>query len=1123
MPRIFDNIDLALLPALRNTLHRAERADFCVGYFNLRGWQKVDDLIELLPSNDVTPCRLLVGMVGSPHDELRASLSLLRSNDQVDQQTAARLRRVAAEQFREQLVLGAPTNDDEAALRRLRNQLRERKLAVKLHLDYPLHAKLYVVSRADADLPLIGYLGSSNLTASGLSKQGELNIDVLDHDACEKLQKWFNDRWNARRCLDISELLAEIIDEGWAREELIPPYHIYLKMIYHLSQEARDGLSEYQVPRDFKDLLFEFQAAAVRIAAHHLNRRGGVMIGDVVGLGKTLMAVAVARIFEDDTNVSTLIICPANLVEMWEEHARRFRLHAQVISFAQIQQELPRVQPGFRQVIIDESHNLRNREGRRYAAVYDYIDKTDSKVILLTATPYNKHYTDLSSQLRLFVDPEADIGIRPEAYIREIGELEFAARHQAAPRTLAAFDHSSHADDWRELMRLYLVRRTRSFIMDTYADTDPENGRKYLTFADGTRSYFPVRTPKTLRFEVDEGNPADIYARLYSVDAVNLIARLSLPRYGLGNYALPPNTTKPTASERDRLENLSRAGQRLIGFSRTNLFKRLESSGPAFLLSVDRHILRNYVYLHAIEHGLDLPLGTQDPSLLDPGEEDADVVVEGDNAITIDDHAHLSDSGSEVSFRRRAAAVYEQYATTYKRRFNWLRPTLFDDDLRRALRADAEALMSVLDSAGVWDPARDAKLNELVRLLSATHPDEKVLVFTQFADTVDYLAGQLQARKIAGVEGVTGDSSNPTRLAHRFSPVSNNRRTEIKREDELRVLIATDVLSEGQNLQDCRIIVNFDLPWAIIRLIQRAGRVDRIGQEADTILVYSFMPADGVERLLQLRARVLQRLHENAEVVGSDEAFFEDGADDRSVLDLYNERSGILDGDGDTETDLSSYALGVWQNAIEADSSLARAVEKLPDVVFSSRAHKPSADAPNGVLLYMRTPQGYDALTWIDENGQSVTESQTRIIQLAACHPSTPALERANQHHELVQAGVAHLMQEASREGGQLGRTSSARYKSYMRLKRFIDTNDGTFWVKDEHRNALQEIYQHPLRQTAIDALNRQLRIGVSDEDLATLVLRLREEDRLCVITDDAVREPRIICSLGLRQADHNG
>lgn len=141
----------------------------------------------------------------------------------------------------------------------------------------------------------------------------------MDHDACDKLAAWFEVRWNDHWCLDISAELAQIIDESWAREALIPPYHIYVKIAYHLSQEARAGLSEFRIPRDFGNKLLAFQTAAVKIAAHHLNKRGGVLIGDVVGLGKTLMAAALARIFEDDHGLETLIVCPKNLVPMWEE------------------------------------------------------------------------------------------------------------------------------------------------------------------------------------------------------------------------------------------------------------------------------------------------------------------------------------------------------------------------------------------------------------------------------------------------------------------------------------------------------------------------------------------------------------------------------------------------------------------------------------------------------------------------------------------------------------------------------------------------------------------------------------------------------------------------------------
>ena len=169
-----------------------------------------------------------------------------------------------------------------------------------------------------------------------LSKQGELNVDVLDSDACQKLEAWFEDRWTDRWCMDISKELAEIIEGSWAREERIPPYHIYIKMAYHLSHEARTGLNEFRIPSIFEGKLFEFQTAAVKIAAHHVNRRGGVMIGDVVGLGKTLMGTALARILEDDYGMETLIICPRNLVDMWEEYRREYGLRGSVLSLSRV-------------------------------------------------------------------------------------------------------------------------------------------------------------------------------------------------------------------------------------------------------------------------------------------------------------------------------------------------------------------------------------------------------------------------------------------------------------------------------------------------------------------------------------------------------------------------------------------------------------------------------------------------------------------------------------------------------------------------------------------------------------------------------------------------------------------
>ena len=1115
MPRVFDNIDRDLLPALAETMRLADRADFCVGYLNLRGWRLIDAYVERWDGGEGHCCRVLVGMQRLPHEELRLARRL-SADPGLDNQTAVRLKRRLAEEFREQLTFGAPSNADEAGLQRLARQLKAGKTVVRLFLRHPLHAKLYLLFRADPVNPIVGYLGSSNLTQAGLSSQGELNVDVLDHDACQKLVAWFEDRWADRWCIDISEELAEIIEQSWAREAIIPPHHIYVKMAYHLSQEARAGLTQFRIPKEFRNKLLDFQTAAVKIAAHHLNRRGGVMIGDVVGLGKTLMATALARVFEDDHGLETLIICPRNLVSMWEGYRDQYRMRARVLSISRVVRELPGIRR-HRLVLIDESHNLRNRQGRRYRAIQEYVRENDSKCILLSATPYNKTYKDLSSQLGLFLREDEDLGIRPERLLRDIGETEFIRRHQAPLRSLAAFDQSEHSDDWRELMRLYLVRRTRSFVQENYALTDPDDGREYLPFGDGARSYFPVRVPTTMRLGADRQ-----YSRLFAAPVVDAINSLDLPRYGLGNYVAPSPDQPPTPAEARIIDDLSRAGKRLMGFCRTNLFKRLESSGHAFLLSVERHVLRNFIFLHALESGLSLPIGTTDAGMLDPHSFDADAegaigdtfeADEEDGNQATDEVASLR---TEDAFRNRAAEVHALFAGPYRNRFRWLPSRHFRKALHKSMLADARALLGLLSRFGEWQATEDRKLSALEDLLVNQHPNQKVLVFTQFADTVAYLERELRARGLSKLAVATGATENPTHLAWRFSPTSNEKR--IAPEDELRVLIATDVLSEGQNLQDCAVVVNYDLPWAIIRLIQRAGRVDRIGQQAQDILSYSFLPEEGVDRLINLRTRVRQRLRQNAEVVGTDEAFFEDeDQSQQAVRDLYSEKAGVLDDEADKEVDLSSYAYQIWLNATRDDPALRKTVENLPPVAFTAKAHEERPERPCGALVYMRTAQGYDALAWVDRNGKSVTESQFEILQAAACAPDTPALPRHETHHDLVARAGEHIAREARQVGGQLGRPSGARFRTYERLKSHAESLKGTLFDTPLLHRAIEDIYRHPLRQAAVDTLNRQLRSGISDEALAELVIALREDGRLCVVHDEAeADEPSIICSMGL-------
>jgi len=1129
MPRIFDNIDLKLLPDLQQAITDAYRADFCVGYFNLRGWKQLDQYVEPWQGGEDNCVRLLVGMQKLPQDELKHVLRIAKNDAELDNQSAIRLKRRLAEEFRMQLAIGAPSNEDEATLRQLAVQLRQKKVAVRLYLKSGLHAKLYLFHTHEARTPIIGYLGSSNLTFAGLSSQGELNIDVLDSDASAKLSRWFNERWEDRWCIDITDELAEIIETSWAgTEQERFPYQLYVKMAYHLSQEARTGLNEFKIPKDFGNLLFDYQTAAVKIAAHHLNKRDGVLIGDVVGLGKTLMATALARIFEDDFDLETLIICPRNLVKMWEGYRDQFRLRARVLSSSLVRRDLPDMKR-YRIVVIDESHNLRNREGKTYKVIQEYIQKNDSKVILLSATPYNKTYLDLSNQIRLFLPEDKELPIRPEQLLKELGEAEFISRHQCGVRTLAAFEKSEYPDDWRELMRLYMVRRTRNFIKQNYA-LDDGDGRKYLLMANGSKAHFPERKPKTVDLSARKKVDADQYTRLYSDDVVDIVNTLSLPRYGLGNYVDKKAAPIPNAAEKRQLDDLSRAGKRLMGFCRTNLFKRLESSGAVFLASIERHILRNYIFLYAIENGLPLPLGTQDANLLDTRTNDEDTDLfnfiddpeedeSPDEMVRGESQNTKSALRTEKEFKARAKEVYELYQAAYKSRFKWLSTRLFTKKLEKDLRNDAQSLLGILTKADSWDWTKDDKFNALYDLIASKHGNEKVLVFTQFADTVRYLEECLNNKKVKSFAAATGGSVDPTALAWRFSPVSNGTKNQIRPEEELRVLVATDVLSEGQNLQDCYVVVNYDLPWAIVRLIQRAGRVDRIGQQAENIFCYSFLPAEGVEKIIRLRARVKQRLQENAEVVGSDESFFEGDNADQKIVDLYNEKAGILDGDEEGEVDLASYAYQIWKNAITLDPSLQKKIPDMAPVAYATKNHLVNEKEPQGVIVYIRTAEGNDALAWVDKEGNLVTDAQYAILKAAECAPNTPPQPRQENHHELVRAGVEAIAKDEKSFGGNLGRPSGTRSRTFVRLQDFVAKNQGTIWVTQDLRNAVDEIYKYPLKDAARDAISRQLKAGIEDQQLAELVVSLRGEDRLSIIEQDQIeesREPQIICSLGI-------
>ena len=659
MPKIYDNRELSLLSGLEDALKRSHKSDICTAYFNLRSWKKLASIIDQYRPEDGNQCRLLLGMY-SPDKDFKKELSGEEIKG-IDRERAKKLKLEIVKNFKKQLELGVPSNADEKGLKKLIQQLRDKKVQIKCFTRYPLHAKLYLTFNDTDFASKIGFLGSSNLTFAGLQNQGELNIDILDQQACEHLHQWFEDKWSDKFCLDISQELIEIIEKSWAGDTPYLPYHIYIKMAYHLSEDARKGLADFFIPDELRDTLFDFQSAAVRIATHYVSRKNGVLIGDVVGLGKTVMAITVAKILEEENGWQTLILCPKNLKEMWDSYIQKYKIRGRIIPTTQVQTKLPALKR-HHLVILDESHNFRNSQGKRYQIIKDYISRNDSRCILLSATPYNKTYQDLSSQLGLFLDRDADIGIRPTKFLTEEGD-----RFEGLTSSLKAFENSTYPEDWQQLMSQFLVRRTRSFIKKNYGSQDNQ-GRYYINAQEGERKFFPNRIPKTVKYDIDEQ-----YQRLFSEGVVNMINDLNLSRYDLNKYKRG-NLNRLNEEEKKIFKDLERSRGLPKGFCRINLFKRLESSGFAFLKSIQRHILRNCIFIYAIEKNEDLKIKESGNDIIADSFDDQEGGMTGFTDSFEEDEEYFSTEYEE--YYRIAQDKYNEYKN--KRRIKWISSTYFN-------------------------------------------------------------------------------------------------------------------------------------------------------------------------------------------------------------------------------------------------------------------------------------------------------------------------------------------------------------------------------------------------------------------------------------------------------------
>lgn len=1059
--------------------------DVAVGYFNLRGWSVFNSLVREKATQSEGPvARILIGMVMTgPQqealDELQATVEGKAALD-ADPNDARERKAQLLEQLRIQLMRGLPTASDRASLQSLRTLLSEGAVEIKVFTRRPLHGKAYVFHRDDLNNPITGFVGSSNLTAPGLTHNLELNVDVLDTTGAKALAQWFENRWNDRFSREVTADLLLLLDDSWARAEPRRPYEVFLKVCYDLSRDVREGLAEYSVPSEVSAQLLEYQSTAVRTLARRIMTKQGTMLGDVVGLGKTLTAIAVALMLRDEHGYMPLVVCPKNLVTMWEEHFEAYNLYGRVVPYSLAHRDLPTLRR-YAFVIVDESHTLRNDERRDYKAIQGYIHANDSKTLLLTATPYNIRFRDVANQLSLYIDDDDDLGISPTNAMADDPRL--IDKVDGKITTMAAFRRSENPDDWKRLMSEHLVRRTRTFIKNNYSETD-EDGRQYLEFSNGDRFEFPQRIPRPVDHSFGVNDPAAIMSSDRTLDT---LTNLRLPRYELGKYL--KNTASLNESEREFVDNLTRGRGNVAGFVRTTFYKRLSSCGHSFTLSLQRHIARNELFKYAIDNDLRIPTGT----IVDTSLADDEDLTESD----VDADENLSDDPE----RRYDALVSSDPAAVH-----WVRPELFNDELRQDLERDTAALRALLEAYGGWDAATDSKLDALKTLLKETHPTDKVLVFTEYKDTAVYIAATLREAGISGVGLATGDSDDPTAIAHRFSPRSNALPGQdvVDIDNELRVLIATDVLSEGQNLQDAHIVVNYDLPWAIIRLIQRAGRVDRIGQRSNKVLLYSFFH-ESVDNVISLRQRISDRLSANAEAFGSDEQFFGSDGEVQAISDLYN---GTLDDqDSGEDVDASSLAFEIWHHAKETDPALAERVSALPDMIDATRAKRLS-DSAEGVICYVRTESGVDGFGIASPGGQARLLTGHEVLRIFEAAPEEPGLEHRPDHDELIESLVRGPLATPTLSAGRL---RGVRRTLWSRLGEKLHAND------TETQKALDELFQHPLQREAENRLKRSIRNGATDDDLTTMIRTLHRDDRLVIASRTGKDPIRVVSSMGVQ------
>ena len=696
-------------------------------------------------------------------------------------------------------------------------------------------------------------------------------VNCMEAPFAQQYMQLFEQLWNDREKMqDVTDAVIENISTVYAENS---PEFIYFMTLYHVFSEFLDDISEDVLPNEatgFKQskiwsMLYDFQRDAVLAIINKLEKYNGCILADSVGLGKTFTALAVVKYYEN-RNKSVLVLCPKKLAENWNTYKDNYvnnpiaadRLNYDVLFHTDLSRDggmsngldLSRLNWGnYDLIVIDESHNFRNGIGthsntqeNRYQKLMEKVIRAGvkTKVLMLSATPVNNRFVDLKNQLAIAYEGNSenlDERLNTTKSLEDIfkqAQKAFNAwsKLEQEQRTTDALLRTLDFDFF-ELLDSVTIARSRKHI-EKYYDTK-EIGK------------FPERLkPISLRPNLTDLGNAINYNEIYEQ-----LMQLSLCVYTPSNYIFPSKLQKYKDLTHNKGENLTQTGrecgiQRLMSI---NLLKRLESSVNSFQLTLTR--IKELIdgTIGAINHFE--KYGFADISMYEASRDDWDIDDENTEFFTV---------GKKVKI--------ELADMDWK---SW----------RKELQQDAEVLELLTLMVADITPEHDTKLQELLRLLDEkiTNPinpnNKKVLIFSAFSDTAEYLYDHvsmymkdkygLNTAVITGtIDGRTTIKGFPATLNNVltcFSPVSKDRDVLMPNSrNEIDILIATDCISEGQNLQDCDYLVNYDIHWNPVRIIQRFGRIDRIGSRNKVIQLVNFWPDLTLDEYINLKSRVETRM-----------------------------------------------------------------------------------------------------------------------------------------------------------------------------------------------------------------------------------------------------------------------